>query len=130
MSAIRLTFDVVDGKPTLKTSRRLKMRVPPQQRHAKTDTGFGLWIELRDRDGKVVYCRILHSEALAPNVEHSTGASDQRFTRPDAKKLRSMFNAVVPDTPDVASFHIMERKSGKAGAKPKEIFAMEIETSR
>lgn len=130
MSAIRLTFDVVDGKPSLRNLQRLQMRVPPQQKYARTDSGHGLWLELRDAEGKVLYCRILHAEALTMDAETRTGASDQPFSRRVAEHISSLFTAVVPDHPEARSFHIMERRRGKADGKAVELVGTQIGKTR
>lgn len=126
MTAIRLTFDVVGGKPTYRSATRLTMRVPPQQKIANLGQGTGLWLELRDAKGKALYCRVIDSETLRADTELRTGAADRPLVRSPSKAIAAVFNAVIPDDPQGKTFHIFERRAGAKDKAPAELVRVAI----
>jgi len=84
MTAIRLTFDIADGKPIFKSSMRVNMRIPPQQKISNLGSGSGLWLELRDPKGNIlivelstpILLSLTPKSALALQTGH---LSDVRF---------------------------------------------------
>ncbi len=127
MTAIRLTFDVVGGKATFRSAKRLVVRVPPQQKIANLGQGAGVWLELRDAKGAPIYCRVIDSETLRADTELRTGASDRPLTRSRSESISAVFNAVIPDDPRGKSFHILERRAGSREEEPKELVRLAIE---
>ncbi len=126
MTAIRLTFDVVEGKPKYRAARRLQMRVPPEQNIPNMGKGSGLWIELRDGEGTSIYRRLIDAEAFQTDTEIRTGASDRPFSRRVTKRGTTVFNAVIPDDPRGKSFHILQRRAGSPGKKPEELAHVDV----
>jgi len=127
MTAIRLTFDIADGKPIFKSSMRVNMRIPPQQKISNLGSGSGLWLELRDPKGNILYRRIIDANTFEPDAEIRTGASDRPLVRRKVPRATGvMFHAVIPDDPQAKSFHILERRSGKTDSKPKELYRLDV----
>jgi hypothetical protein len=126
MSAIRLTFDIVEGKPRFKSARRVSMRVPPEQKIPNLGTGGGVWIELRDEESNPLYRRVIDAETFITATEIPTGASDKSFVRQASQQHLALFNAVIPDIPQGYSFHILEQRSSDPKKQPVELISLEI----
>ncbi|MES9991894.1 MAG: hypothetical protein ABW098_08065 [Candidatus Thiodiazotropha sp.] len=126
MPAIRLTFNIIEGKPQLKTARRLSMRVPPQQKISNIGRGGGIWVELRDKEGIPLYQRVIDTETFSGAAEIPTGAADKSFARVSSKQYVSLFNIVIPDNPQGHSFHILEQRSADPKKKPVELISLDI----
>ena len=125
MRAIRLTFDVEGGKAKLRSTQRLTMRVPPEQRIRDMGEGSGVWIELRDADGRPLYRRVVDSGPFESDAEIVTGDPDQPLARRRIEGRRSVFIAVVPDEPRAASVHILRREPG-GKKKPEEVAGVSL----
>lgn len=108
MTAIRLTFDVVGGKPTFRSATRLNMRPPRAQVIGDVEQRSGVWLELRDGDGQPLYRQVLNVATFRADTEIRTGTSQSPLARVPSKKARTVFAAVVPDDPRAKSFHIIE----------------------
>lgn len=126
MNAIRLTFDVIGKKLTFRSATRLQMRVPPEQKFGNMGTGAGLWLEVRDARGTPIYQRVVDAEILQPDTEIRTGAADRPFARRSSDAINTTFNAVIPDDPRGASFHILERRAGDASDAPTELVQLDL----
>lgn len=126
MSAIRISLQVIEGKPRLKSARRIEMRVPPQQNITNIGKGGGLWIEVRDKNGASIYRRVIDAESLTTAVEIGTGTSDRPYERHTSKRIATLFNAVIPDKPEGHSFHILEQRSADPKKQAVELIHLEI----
>lgn len=127
MPAIRLTFDIADGKPIFKSSMRVNMRIPPEQKISNMGIGSGIWLELRDPKGNCLYRRVIDANTFQADTEIRTGTSDRPLVRRKVPRAAgAMFHAVIPDDPKAKSFHILERRSGKSDSKPKELYRLDI----
>lgn len=127
MTAIRLTFDVVGGKPTYRSAMHLNMRAPRSQVIGNVEKGSGVWIELRDGDGTALYRHVVDVATFRADTEISTGTSDRSLRRVPSQTARSVYAAVIPDDPRARSFHILERAAGSKSKKPTELARVSLE---
>jgi hypothetical protein len=127
MTAIRLTFDVVGGKPTYRSATHVNMRTPRSQVIGNVDKASGVWIELRDGDGTALYRQVVDVATFRADTEIPTGTSDRPLRRVPSLTARSVYAAVIPDDPRAKSFHILERPPGSRSKKPTELARVSLE---
>lgn len=123
MSAIRLTFSVVSGKPEFTGAKRITMRVPPARNVERIDTEAGTWLEILDKSGNRLFASIVDPAVLSPMVEVRTGVGEPGLTMVKSK-ARQLLHVVVPDDKSAIGFRLMQRD--KKSAKSKSILSGDL----
>jgi len=117
--AYRITFEVDGDRLTLKAVRKLTMRVPPDDRSARSgDDMPGRFIELRGGKGEPLYRREV-GNLIARHIEFPTGDPAQPFGRGPAPGRSRLVSVLVPAEPDGRSVAVVESRlrAERAGRK-------------
>lgn len=93
---IRYEYDKDGVRPTSK--RRVQMTVPSPTAPPPGANQAGLWCELQDKQGKLLYHWILH-HALGEDAEIFSPGSDTSVHRVPGP-VRGAFDVIVPDLPE------------------------------
>jgi hypothetical protein len=123
--ALRLTFEFDSQEMTLKSVRRLEMRVPPGQSARDMARPLaGHFVEVRAETGAALYRRSI-SGLIPDMVEYRTGDPARPFGRAVAIRKRSM-SVLVPALEKGRSVAIVQSRG--SGAKNGSINDVESET--
>lgn len=101
----RLTFAYEGESLSLARAQRVAMRAPPVVTPPPAPGAGGFWLEVRDRQDKVIYHRPLHNP-LRRHIEHFGEKPDDTMQRITLETQRGEFDVLVPDLPDAVSFAI------------------------
>lgn len=123
MTAIRLTFSVVDGKPEFISAKSVNMRVPPARNLDQIDSAAGTWIEILSKDKQRVHAAVVDADILSPMIEVRTGVGDPGLTMVKSKATQ-VLHVVIPANRNAAGFRLMRRD--KPGARTKTILSGDI----
>ena len=110
--AIRLTFRFEGDKVTLKSARRMRMRVPPGECDLEADTDpaiVGKWFEVRGAKGRCLYRRFV-AEFIPEDAEIQTGDPEQAFRRVPAAPDRGICTVLVPVLAGARTVRLLEHK--------------------
>jgi hypothetical protein len=113
--ALCLTF-IDDGGARLDTSRRVEIQAYPSDPLDGYGGQAGLWVELRDRDDRVVYRRILHDPGQT--VEAPLEPSRGRLTRIDAPAVAFEARVILPELPAATRVVLMRSTAAGRPAEP------------
>ena len=106
--ATRLTFEYEGESLRLISRHTMEKRTPPSdamEGREKSREQSGFWFELRDREGRALYRRVLHNpmqmsaEVLSDNPERS-------FERHPISNPRGTFFLLIPDLPEAQTVSI------------------------
>jgi len=103
--AFRVNLSVSDAGVSVKSVRRLEMRLPAPS--APLPTGFrsGFWFDVRDSVGRVIY----HFPLSFPTQQHIESFGDRPgdpMRRHAAQTLQSTIGVLVPDSAQAQSFSL------------------------
>lgn len=104
--ALRVTFEYDDDRITLRSIRRIAMRVPPSQ-PPRSPRAAGQSVELRDAEGRVLYRR--HAEVIRRFIEYPTGNAERPFDRVRAPS-RGVASVLVPVYTQARSVAVIEAR--------------------
>jgi hypothetical protein len=90
--AIRLDFEYRGRDIQLVNHVRLAMRTPPSD-DAASDDRSGLWVDVRDRDGRALFRRALHDVRFRIEVPST---ADGAFTNVYDPQATGAFSVFVP----------------------------------
>jgi hypothetical protein len=110
--AIRLTFLRENGKITLRSARRIRMRVPPGDKRSLRDVPedvVGQWIEVRGTAGRPLYRRFV-TGLIPSDVEIADTGPRPAMRRVPTPPKRSVFIVLVPANPEATEVSVVERK--------------------
>src|SRR5437867_263827 len=96
--ALRLLFEYEGNNVKLVSVQRLEMKAPPPQAPPPDVPGHGAWFELRDREGKSMYRRVIH-DPLSGDLEVPSDNPERPLARVKAPQKRGIFYLVAPDIP-------------------------------
>jgi len=102
--AFRIGVNLEDGKATINSIQRVAMRAPASASGQPADGQSGVWIELRDASGRVLYHRALrtpHPDSVEVFEDEKTGAM-RRVPRVRPQVMK--FDLIVPDLSDASEF--------------------------
>jgi len=102
--AYRLTFEHEDGGLTLKSVRKVTMRVPRGQR-GDAAAQVGRFVELRGDGGEPLYRRQV-TDIASRTVEYPTGDPERPFGRTEAR--RGVVTVLVPADEAARSVALVE----------------------
>jgi hypothetical protein len=118
--AIRLTFLRENGKITLRSARRVRMRVPPGDKRPPGDVPedlVGQWIEVKGAADQPLYRRFVTGLVPSDVEVADTGPTTAMHRVPTPPK-RSVFTVLVPANPEATEVAVVERRrrAGRAAA--------------
>ena len=93
--AVRLIFEVKDGKIKLVSTQRVNMIVPPPQALTSARGERGSWFELRDTQDRPVYRRVI--ENPVQDIEVVDDDPGRPLQRIKDDRGRGAFFLIVPD---------------------------------
>ncbi len=107
--SIRLTFSY-EGSQVRLVSRQILDKRPPSSDPLldpqKDAPQSGFWIELRDREDRAVYRKIMHNP-IELSVETISEDSERTFTRQPISEPRGTFFSVIPNLEEAESVVIL-----------------------
>ena len=98
-SALRILYEYDKNGVRPVSRMRVAMMVPDPVTSAPRTDQAGLWCELHDRQGKVLYHRILH-HALGHNAEVFSKDPGEPMFRTPVADAAGAFEVIVPDIPE------------------------------
>jgi hypothetical protein len=103
--ALRLTFAYDGNRIRLIRSQRVAMMAPPSVTAPPQEGHCGYWFEVRDRNGALLYHRVVHDPI---RTDHEIFSDDpkQSITRVPKMKPEGQFTLLVPEMTDAHSFHL------------------------
>jgi hypothetical protein len=116
--AFRIGVTLEDGRATVTSTRRVAMRAPASAPGQPADGQSGVWVELRDANGRVLYHRALrtpHPDSVEVFEDEKTGAMRRLPTaRPQVMK----FDLIVPDLSDASELTLYGAKDPSEPDQP------------
>ena len=101
---LRITF-VHDGpKLEIKRVERVAMRSPGSL-SPPAGNKAGYWLEIRDRNGTLIYHRPIH-DPMRRDIESFGEAPGAPMRRHPSAATQGEFDVLVPDLPDAATFRL------------------------
>ena len=127
-SSIRLLFGY-EGRDVRLVRRQWLTMVPPPsdplpKQGERDEPRAGSWIDLLDREGRVLYRKILGESPIAGSVSVYTGDREHPFSMQKLAEPRGEFTVVVPDIPEAESIALI------GGPPDEEGFAEATELAR
>jgi hypothetical protein len=109
--SLRLTFTYAGDQVRLANTERVAMIAPAEATTPPTGEETGYWVEVRDKDGKLLYHRPLH-DPLREDLEVFGDEPGEPIYRVSNPTREGEFEVLVPDLPAAAEFSLH-------GPKPK-----------
>jgi hypothetical protein len=104
----------------LVSAKRIQAISPPSDVINETSRTGGSWVELRNADDKILYCRILH-EFFDDSVEIMTGRPGEPLSWQEAKGIKKNISVMVPEMPEADHIAIMSKDPDAKDEKAVEI---------
>jgi hypothetical protein len=123
--SLRLTFEYKGADVRLISQQSVEMMVPPSDRTDEYTNHAGFWIELRDREDRVVYRRIMHSP-IQLDREAPSGDPQRTFTRVPADSAQGVFTVLVPDVAYARDVRLVGSPPSEPARAAKEILRVDL----
>jgi hypothetical protein len=94
--ALRLSFEYRGDQVRLVDQQRVEMRAPASDRVDEYESQSGFWVEVRDREDRVLYRRVMHNPIQFEH-EAPSGDPEKPFTHAKIDDPDGAFTLVVPD---------------------------------
>ena len=96
--ALRLTFSYSGAKIKLINQESIETRIPPSDELIEHEERSGFWYELKDKDGRTLYRRVLY-KPIRYDDEFPSRRGDGKLSREKIPNPAGSFVILVPDTP-------------------------------
>jgi hypothetical protein len=113
----RLAFAYDGDKVDLVRAERIEMIAPPVVTPPPEANAGGFWLEVRDKQGNLIYHRPLYNP-LRRHVEHFGDKAGDQMQRTSPESQRGEFDVLVPDLPDGAQFSVHGAPVTPTAAEP------------
>lgn len=101
----RLTFTYEGDNVVLARARRVEMIAPPSVTPPPAADAGGFWLEVRDKNDKLIFHRPLHNP-LRRHIEQFGAKPGDAMQRISPVAQKGEFEVLVPDLPDGAQFSV------------------------
>jgi hypothetical protein len=116
--AFRIGLSLEDGRATVTSIHRVAMRAPASASGQPADEQSGVWVELRDAGGRVLYHRALrtpHPDSVEVFEDEKTGAIRRV---PSARPRVGKLDVIVPDLPTASELTLYGSEDPSEVHKP------------
>lgn len=116
--SLRIELSVEGGKATVVQVHRVAMRAPASSQGSPAERQSGLWVEIRNDDGRILYyrpLRTLHQDSVEV-FEDERGGAIRRV--PTARPQAMKFDLIVPDLPEAAELRLYGAEDPSATDRP------------
>ncbi len=112
--ALRAIFEYKGQEVRLTAVQPLEMLAPPPQAIIPRPDERGSWFELRDREGRTVYRRVIDNP-IREDIEVITDDPDHPLGRIAADQREGIFFVLVPDIPQARELVIVTEPARRPG---------------
>ena len=114
---LRITFAYDGPKLEIKRVQRVAMLAPAALSTSPAENQTGYWLEVRDREGAILYHRPMH-DPLHRHIESFGDAPGTPMRRHPANTTKGEFDVLVPDLPGAQTFCLNGPSADTRAAAP------------
>jgi hypothetical protein len=113
--ALRAVFEYKGQEVRLASVQSLEMLAPPPQAIFPRPNERGTWFELRDREGRTLYRRVIDNP-IREDIEVITDDPDHPLSRIAAEQREGIFFLLAPDIPQARELVIVTEPARRQDA--------------
>ena len=127
--ALRLTFSYKGSRTKLESKHEIEIIALPSDTTEESKDRSGFWVELRDKEERVVYRRIMRNP-IQYEIEAPSGDPSRPFTRIENPNPQGTFSVLVPAVETAEALVLFASPSGATSRAARELTRVLLKEGR